>query len=72
MEIVQKYDLSKIKPLIQNDNYALYGMGYINDKIRKGVRLNKKTNEQVDVVIEMIPKVRVIEIIRNGVRQKLY
>lgn len=72
MKIVQKYDLSNMKPLIQNDNYALYGMEYINDKIRKGVRLNKKTNEQVDVVIEMIPKVRVIEIIRNGVRQKLY
>lgn len=47
-------------------------MEYINDRIRKGVRLDKRTNEQVDVVIEMIPKVRVIEIIRNGVRQKLY
>ena len=72
MKIVQKYDLSNMKPLIHNDIYALYGMEYINDKIRKGVRLDKRTNKQVDVIIEMIPKVRVIEIITNGVRHKLY
>lgn len=72
MKFVQKYDLSKMKPLIQNDSYALYSIESINDKTSKGIRLDKRTNEQVDVIIQTVPNVRVIEIIKNGIRQKLY
>lgn len=72
MKIVQQYDLSKMKPLIQNDSYALYSIESINDKTRKGIRLDKRTNEHVNVIIQTVPNVRVIEIIKNGIRQKLY
>lgn len=72
MKIIQKYDLSKMQPILQNDNYALYGLGFINETTRKGVRVNKRTGEQVDVIVQTVPSVRVIEIIKNGIQQKLY
>lgn len=72
MKIIQKYDLSKMQPILQNDNYALYGLGFINEITRKGVRVDKRTGEQVDVIVQTVPGVRVIEIIKNGIQQKLY
>lgn len=69
--LTQKYDLSKLKPILENDRYALYGFGYITETVRKGIRVNKQTKEQVDVIIETKPNIRVISIIRDGVVQKL-
>lgn len=64
------YNLDKLKPLIENDKFALYGLGYITETTRKGVRVNKQTNEQVEVIISTIPKIHVITILQNNIRQR--
>lgn len=65
------YDLSQLKPIMENDTYAIYTLGNITETIRKGIRLNKKTNEKVEVHVEMKPMPHVIAIIRDGFIQKI-
>lgn len=60
--LVQKYDLSKLKPIVENNNYALYTLGYVKENIKKGIRLDKKTNEQVEVLVQITPKLQVIKV----------
>ena len=60
-------DLSKLEPILQNDKYALYKLGQVNDKgLYKGVRLEKKTGKQVEVAISIVPKPHVVELMMNG------
>lgn len=72
VKIVQKYDISKMKPIMENDTYAIYDLGFINDNLKKAIRVNKKTQEQVDVELELKPVMRVVAIIKNGIRQNIY
>ena len=67
-----KYDLTTLKLLKQNDTYALYLVQMLNDKTAKGVRLNKKTNDQVEVKLQMKPDVRVIELAYSGQIVKIH
>lgn len=69
--MIQKYDLSKLTPLIENDKYALYGLGYIREDLRKGIRYNKETKEQTDVIISTRPYIQVVSIIKNGIVHNL-
>lgn len=71
-KITQKYNISKLTPILENETYALYGLGYINETVRKGIRVNKQTKEQVDVIIDTKPNIHVISIIKDGVIQKLH
>lgn len=66
-------DLSKLEPILQNDKYALYKLGQVNDKgLYKGVRLEKKTGKQVEVAISIVPKPHVVELMMNGYVQKIH
>ena len=66
-------DLSKLEPILQNDKYALYKLGQVNDKgLYKGVRLDKKTGKQVEVAISIVPKPHVVELMMNGYVQKIH
>lgn len=56
------FDLSELKPIIENEIYAIYTLGQINDNLWKAVRYNKQTKEQVEVTIEKEPKVRVVQV----------
>ena len=66
--MIQKYDLSKLTPIIENKDYAIYTLGQVNDNLWKAVRLNKKTQEQDEVKIEKLPKLRVIEVLTQHQR----
>lgn len=68
---ILKYDLSKLKPIIENEKYEIYKLGHISENVAKGVRVDKNTCEQVDVHIELYPKIRVIAVIRDNIIQKI-
>ena len=57
-----KFDLTQLKAITENSTYALYTLGQINENLWKGVRVNKKTQEQDEVTIEKLPIVRVISV----------
>lgn len=61
-----KFDLTQLKAISENKDYALYTLGQINKNLWKGVRVNKKTEEQDEVTIEKLPKVRVVQILTNN------
>jgi len=61
--MIQKYDLTKLTPIMESKQYAVYTLGQINKNLWKAVRLNKKTEEQDEVKVEKLPKLRVIEVL---------
>lgn len=67
----QKYDLKHLKPVMENEVYAVYQLGYINDNLAKGVRVNKNTGEQLDVQIQLYPRLQIVSIIRDNAIQKI-
>ena len=70
-----KYDLTTLKVVLENEIFAVYIISQINQTKYKGVRLDKRTNKQAEVIIEKYPKnssdfsYRVVDFIQNG-RQK--
>jgi len=50
------YDLATMKAIMENDKFALYIVSELENKKKKltykGVRLDKRTNQQVEVFIE--------------------
>ncbi|MBO7042979.1 hypothetical protein J6W34_00150 [bacterium] len=67
------YKLDGLEPVLQNEKYALYKLGQVNDKgVYKGVRLEKATGKQVEVAISMVPKPHVVELMLNGYIQKIH
>lgn len=66
--MIQKYDLSKLTPIMESKQYAVFTLGQINDNLWKAVRLNKKTSEQDEVKVEKLPKLRVIEVLNQNQR----
>lgn len=66
----KKFDLSTIKPIIESDLYAIYVLGYVTETVRKGIRYNKKTKEQVEVKVQMLPTPHVIDIISSEIQNK--
>ena len=62
MEEAMKFNLSELKPILESDAYALYTLGQVKDNLWKGVRVNKKTQEQDEVLVEKHPVVRVVEV----------
>lgn len=57
-----KIDLTNLKPVLQNEKYALYILSQIKDNLYSGIRLDKQSNTQVKVNIEKLPKIRVVDI----------
>ena len=68
---VQKYDLSGIPPFFETVDYVVYKLGYINEDLAKGVRVDKATNEQTDIQIKLTPYPMITAIIKNGILQKV-
>lgn len=67
------YKLDGLTPVLENEKYALYKLGQVNDKgIYKGVRLEKATGKQVEVSISMVPKPHVTALMMNGYVQKIH
>lgn len=64
----KKYDFTKMKAILENDLYAVYQISKIENNNANGIRLNKKTNEIVNVKLQIIPKIRVIDIINQNKR----
>jgi hypothetical protein len=63
MTIIQEYDLSGLKPLYETKDYVIYKLGYITEEIAKGIRVNKKTQEQTDIQIKLTPKPHIIAVL---------
>lgn len=67
------YDLTTMKAIMENDKFALYIVSELENKKKKltykGVRLDKRNNQQVEVYIEKTdqpyPPYRVIGFINN-------
>lgn len=72
MVIIQDYDISTLKPIMENDSYAIYTLGNISETIKKGIRFNKKTKEKVEVQVDMKLTPHVIAIIRDGFIQRIH
>lgn len=67
------YKLDGLTPVLENEKYALYKLGQVNDKgIFKGVRVEKATGKQVEVSLSMIPKPHVTALLANGYVQKIH
>ena len=60
-----KIDLTNLKPILQNEKYALYILSQIKDNLYSGIRLNKENNTQTRVNIQKLPKIRVVDIYYN-------
>ena len=60
-----KYNLTTLTPVVENESYALYTLGQVNENLWKGVRVNKKTNEQEEVKIQKLPQIKVIEVLQK-------
>ena len=60
-----KIDLTNLKPVLQNEKYALYILSQIKDNLYSGIRLDKQSKAQVRVNIEKLPKIRVVDIYHN-------
>ena len=60
-----KIDLTNLKPVLQNEKYALYILSQIKDNLYSGIRLNKENNIQTRVNIQKLPKIRVVDIYYN-------
>lgn len=60
-----KIDLANLKPILQNEKYALYILSQIKDNLYSGIRLNKENNTQTRVNIQKLPKIRVVDIYYN-------
>ncbi len=60
-----KIDLTNLKPVLQNEKYALYILSQIKDNLYSGIRLDKQSKDQVRVNIEKLPKIRVVDIYYN-------
>ena len=54
------FDLTTIKPILESKTYALYTMGQVAENLWKGVRVDKRTQEQVEVYVSKSP-IRVVE-----------
>jgi len=63
--MIQKYDLSKLTPVMESKQYKVYTLGQISDNVWKGVRVEIKTQDQVDVKVEKFPSWRVIEVLQS-------
>lgn len=50
------FDLSTMKLIMENELYAIYISSKINNNKFKGIRVDKKTKKQVEVIIEKYPK----------------
>lgn len=61
-----KVDLTNLKPILQNEKYALYILSQINDNLFAGIRLNKEDKSQTRVNIQKLPKIRVVDIFHSG------
>ena len=67
------YDLTTMKAIMENDKFALYIVTELENKKKKltykGVRLDKRSNSQVEVYIEKTdqpyPPYRVIGFVQN-------
>lgn len=67
------YDLTTMKAIMENDKFALYIVTELENKKKKltykGVRLDKRNNQQVEVYIEKTdqpyPPYRVIGFVQN-------
>lgn len=67
------YDLTTMKAIMENDKFALYIISELENKkkklIYKGVRLDKRNNQQVEVYVEKTdqpyPPYRVIGFVQN-------
>ena len=66
--MTQKYDLSKLTPVMESKQYAVYTLGQINDNLWKAVRVTKLTDIQDEVRVEKLPKFRVIEVLTQNQR----
>ena len=66
------YKLDGLKPVLENEKFALYTLGQANDKTYKGVRLEKATGKQVEVAISLQPKPHVVALMFNGYIQKVH
>jgi len=67
------YKLDGLTPIIENEKYALYKLGQINDKgIYKGIRLEKASGKQVEVTLSIFPKPHVTSLIMDGYIRKIY
>lgn len=68
------YDLSTMEVVMQNDKFALYLVSLIKGNKYNGVRLDKRNNSQIEVIIEKTneayPPYRVIGFIRERQRGK--
>lgn len=70
------YDLTTMKAIMENDKFALYSITELTNKKKKltykGVRLDKRTNNQVEVYIEKTdqpyPPYRVIGFVNDRER----
>lgn len=60
-----KIDLTNLRPVLQNEKYALYILSQIKDNLYLGIRLNKENNTQTRVNIQKLPKIRVVDIYYN-------
>lgn len=60
-----KVDLTNLKPILQNEKYALYILSQIKDNLYSGIRLNKEDKSQTRVNIQKLPKIRVVDIYYN-------
>ena len=67
------YKLDGLTPVLENEKYALYKLGQVNDNgIYQGVRVEKATGKQVEVSISMGPKPHVTALMMNGYVQKIH
>lgn len=71
VKFVQKYDLSGIPPLFETSEYIVYKLGYITDDLAKGVKVNKDTNEQIDIQIKLTPVPTIFAVIKDGILHKV-
>lgn len=68
------YDLTSLKLLMQNKLYAIYVIGQSeeNKNRLKCVRVNKATQEQIEVEVVEEPKPHVVALVLNGIKHELF
>lgn len=59
-----KYDVSKLKPFIENSEWKAYTLGHITEDKTKGVVVYNKSQEQYEAVVD-IKRKYVVEMLQR-------
>lgn len=59
-----KYEVSKLKPFIENSEWKVYTLGHITDDKTKGVVVYNESQEQYEAVVD-IKRKYVVELLQR-------